>query len=234
MFKKYLLIINLTVVSLLLFTTSIYAAGVNAWPEFYAQAPQIKIVDPMAVVVGSMPEGQNTLTIELTDVALYSGHICPSMAFGYILTKKALDALYPDALPVRGQIRVAAMAASDLLDVASYITGARSFYGRAEINAGDLVVDPSLKSKVPGRYIMIFQRKDNGKTVQAVFNKFKMIPPAQVKEIKAFLQKMLAGTASAQEKKEKWALLDALAKKVLLETPEGVLEVNPLKGYKFP
>ena len=123
------------VIALSVISTSAYSMPANPWPEFYNQAPEILIIDPMAVVVGSMPEGSNMITINLTDVAIYSGHICPSMASGYMLTKKAMDALYPNSIPQRGQIRVSAMAASDLMDVASYITGARAFYGRDEINA---------------------------------------------------------------------------------------------------
>lgn len=234
MLKKYLIAVNIITISLLAISTTVSAKSPNPWPVFYHQAPLIKIIDPMAVVVGSMPEGSNMITINLTDVAIYSGHICPAMASGYILAKKALDRLYPDSIPERGQIRVAAMAASDLLDVASYITGARAFYGRDEINAHDLVVDPSLKPKQPGRYVMVFQRKDTGKTVKAVFDKFKLIPPKEVKGIKEFLLKMLAGKALPREKEEKWAKLNRLVKKVLLDTPEGVLEITSIDGYKFP
>ena len=151
-----------------------------------------------------------------------------------MLTKMALDALYPDSTPVRGQVRVAAMAANDLFDVASYITGARAFYGRDEINANDLALDPSLKPEKQGKFVMVFQRKDNGKAVKAVFNKFKLIPPEQAKGVKTFLEKMLAGKALPQEKEEKWNKIQSLVKKVLLETPEGVLEITPIEKYKFP
>jgi formylmethanofuran dehydrogenase subunit E len=230
MFKQRLVM----VIALLAIAATACSRTTNPWPEFYDQSPVIQIIDPMAVLVGSMPEGSNMLTIKLADVALYSGHICPSMASGYMLTKIALDTLYPGSTPERGQIRVAAMAASDLVDVASYITGARAFYGRDEINAGDLVIDPALNPKQGGKYVMVFQRKDTGKAVKAVFDKFKLIPPEQVKEVKVFLEKMLAGKALPQEKEEKWAQLQGLVKKVLLETPEGVVEITPIDEYQFP
>ena len=207
----------------------------NPWPEFYSQVPEILIIDPMAVVVGSMPEGSNILTIKLTDVALYSGYICPGIAAGYMLTKKAMDALYPNSIPQRGQIRVSAMAAAgELMEVASYITGARAFYGRDLINAYDLVVDPSLKPKQRGQYVMVFQRKDTGKAVKAVYDKFKLIPEKKVKEVKVFLNKILTGKALPQEKEKNWAILNALVEKVLMETPEGVIEIIPMEGYQFP
>ena len=155
MFKQRL--VTVMVIALLAIATTVYSQTNNPWPEFYDQAPVIQIIDPMAKLVGSMPEGKNMLTIKLTDVALYSGHVCAGIASGYMLTKIALDALYPDSTPVRGQIRVAAMAAKDPFDVASYITGARAFYGRDEINANDLALDPSLKPEQPGKFVMVFQ-----------------------------------------------------------------------------
>ena len=232
MLKKCL--VTIIVIALSAISTSAYSMPANPWPEFYNQAPEILIIDPMAVVVGSMPEGSNMITINLTDVAVYSGHICPSMASGYMLTKKAMDALYPNSIPQRGQIRVSAMAASDLMDVASYITGARAFYGRDEINAYDLVVDPSLKPKKPGQYVMVFQRKDTGKAVKAVYDKFKLISEKKVKKIKKISKKILQGTASYQEKAKNWSILNTMVEKVIMKTPEGVLEITPMEGYQFP
>jgi formylmethanofuran dehydrogenase subunit E len=232
MLKKSLL--TIIVIALSAISTSVYSGTANPWPGFYSQAPEIRIIDPMAVVAGSMPEGANIITIKLTDLAVYSGHICPSMAAGYMLTKKAMNALYPNSIPQRGQIRVSAMAPTDLMDVASYITGARAFYGRDEINAYDLVVDPSLKPKQRGQYVMVFQRKDTGKTVKAVYDKFKLIPEKNVKEVKVFLNKMLKGEALPQEKEKNWTRLNGLVKKVLLDVPENVLEIIPVEGYQFP
>ena len=232
MFKKHFLTVML--IAALFTATTVYSQTTNTWLDFYDQAPVIQIIDPMAMLVGSLPEGKNMLTIKLTDVALYSGHVCVGIASGYILTKMALDSLYLDSIPERGQIRVAAMAPSDLFDVASYITGARAFYGRDEINANDLAIDPWLTPKKQGKLAMVFQRKDTGKAVTAVFNKFKLIPPDQAKGIKAFLKKMLAGKVLPQEKEKKWGEIQALVKKVLLETPEGVLEITSIDNYQFP
>ncbi len=219
---------------LLIVLSAAMALSQTQWPKFYKQAPTIQIKDPMASLVGSLPEGQNILTIHLTDVALYSGHVCPGIASGYMLVRKALQALYPGSIPERGQIRVAAMAASDLMDVASYITGARSFYGRDEINANDLVLDKSLNPKQPGVFVMVFQRKDNGKAVKAVFNKFKLMPPQKFKMMKTFFNKMLKGNVPRQEKEQKWAMVQATVKKIVLNTPKGLFTVTPLEGYHFP
>ena len=81
---------------------------------------------------------------------------------------------------------------------------------------------------------MIFQRKDTGKTVKAVLNRFKIFPAEKRKKLKIVLRQILAGKASAPEKKEKRAMLYGLVKKVLLDTPEGVLKITPMADYKFP
>ncbi len=206
----------------------------NLWPDFYNKAPTIKIKDPMALLVGSLPEEQNILTIHLTDVALYTGHVCPGIVSGYILTRLALQALYPEGIPERGQIRVAAMEPSDLMDVASYITGARSFYGRDEINAEDLAIDKSLYPGQPGVYVMVFQRKDNGKAVKAIFNKFNLMSPRQAKGMKLFLQNMLKEKVSQKEKEQRWTKIQSIVKRILLNPPKGVFNIFQLEGYHFP
>lgn len=233
MLKKCLL--TIIAIALSAISTTVYSMAANPWPEFYSQAPEILIIDPMAVMAGSMPEGANMLTIKLTDVALYSGRICPSMAAGYMLTKKAMDALYPNSIPQRGQIRVSATAAAtELMEVTSYITGVRPLYGRGEINACDLVIDPSLKPKKHGQYVMVFQRKDTGKAVKGVYNKFKLIPEKKIKKIKKISKKILQGNASPREKEKNWSILNTMVEKVLMETPEGVIEIIPMEGYQFP
>jgi len=55
-----------------------------------------------------------------------------------------------------------------------------------------------------------------------------------VKEVKKFLNKMLTGKALPREKEKNWSILNALVKKVLMETPEGVIEIIPMEGYQFP
>jgi len=236
MIKKHLFWIRFLLTVILITNISSVLAGEkeNLWPDFYNMAPTIQIKDPMALLVGSLPEEQNILTIHLTDVALYTGHVCPGIASGYVLTQLALQTLYPDEIPERGQIRVAAMAPSDLMDVATYITGARSFYGRDEINANDLVIDKSLNPKRPGLYVMVFQRKDNGKAVKAIFNKFALMSPEQAKSMKLFLQDMLKGKVSQKEKEEKWAKIQSIVKEILVNPPEGVFSILQLKEYHFP
>jgi hypothetical protein len=135
---------------------------------------------------------------------------------------------------VRGQIRVAASAPNGVFDLASYITGARAFYGRHGINANDLAVDPSLKSEVPGEFVIVFQRKDTGQAVRATLNKGPLMSPDQKAAIKSFKATVMDGTATEEQKQEVWARIQAIVKAVIVDTPEGVIAVAPLEGYVFP
>ncbi len=204
------------------------------WAKFYNEAPVIQVIDPMATLVGSVPEDKNVLDIHLTDVGLYTGHVCPGVGSGYMLTRLALKALYPDQIPRRGQVRVAAMAPSALLDVASYITGARAFYGRGKINAHDLAIDPSLDPKQPGTFVMVFQRKDTGKAVKVVFYKSKLIAGSRQKALNSYFHKAFQGKATDKEKEEMHKELQSLVKRVLVDTPEDLFEITALRAYRFP
>jgi len=207
----------------------------NLWRSFYADAPAIRVVDPMVNLVGSTVGAQDTLTIHLSDIALYTGHVCPGVASGYMLTRAALAALYPESLPERGQIRVAASKPACWLDVASYITGARGAWGRAEIdNVNDLVVDPALQSEGEGHLVVVFQRKDTGAAVKAIFNVEQIMSTEQHEGFKAFHTRVLDGTASEQEKQETWSQIQSLVRAVLLDTPEGLFEITPIEDYDFP
>ena len=126
------------------------------------------------------------------------------------------------------------MCPHDILDVASYITVARSFYGRDEINKDDLAVDNNLNPAAKGKCVIIFQRKDTGKTVKVIFNRSDLISPEQGKSFQGFFEKMMSGKASTKEKEEKWEELQSMVKTVLLNIPAGLFEIIQLKQYTFP
>jgi len=74
------------------------------FPDFFDRAPRIAVRDPLARFLGAAEEG----VIEYTyaDVVKLAGHSCPTVASAYLMTRAALQALYPDTLAERGGIRV--------------------------------------------------------------------------------------------------------------------------------
>ena len=173
--KAFGLLMGLMTVSFVLGAVPVQAKPSPTWVRpVFLKAGTIRVKDPMLVMAGLARDGDNVIGLSLVDVAKYTGHVCPGIASGFLITKAALKKLYPRGLPVRGQIKVTASKPNDILDVASYITGARAFYGREEINRNDLKVDPSLSHK-KGQCVLVFERKDNHKRVKVVFIRKKML-----------------------------------------------------------
>ena len=202
--------------------------------SLYDKAGIIKVKDPMASLVGYRKAGEDFFEISLDDVGKYSGHVCAGISSGFILVKQVLEKLYPNGeVPVRGQIRVAAQNGGDQLDVASYITGARAFYGRQEVNANDLIIDKSLAGQ-KGTFTMIFQRKDNGKMVKAVFNKLKLMTPEEIKTVMPIKQRIEEGKATQKDKEQFAKLVHSIVERAITNMPEGVITITECTKYKFP
>jgi hypothetical protein len=70
-----------------------------------ASAEPIRIRDPLAEVLGMVPEGE-PLVVRFEDVAKAAGHACPAVAGAYRSTQIALDRLYPEEYPVRSTVAV--------------------------------------------------------------------------------------------------------------------------------
>lgn len=169
------------------------------FPEFFDEAPRIATHDPLAKFLGAASDG--IIEYRYADVVKLAGHSCPTVASAYLMTRAALKALYPDTLPVRGEVRVelrgerTAGATGVIANVVSLLTGAthdtgfRGIAGRFD-RRGLLFFDVEIPGQI--RYI----RVDTAKAVTA---------SAQLDRIAAdsraafLLPRCLAGTASADE-----------------------------------
>ncbi|MGE5469370.1 MAG: hypothetical protein ACM3X0_01095 [Bacteroidota bacterium] len=98
------------------------------YPEFFDAIPAIRLHDPLAELLGASDDG--ILEYRYLDAVKLAGHSCPTVAAAWNMTRLALAALYPDALPIRGDLRVALRGRDDegvtgvIANVVSLITGA--------------------------------------------------------------------------------------------------------------
>ncbi|HEX6974796.1 MAG TPA: hypothetical protein VF147_10360 [Vicinamibacterales bacterium] len=98
------------------------------FPEFFDAAPRIAVRDPLAHFLGAAADG--VIDYGYADVVKLAGHSCPTVASAYLMTRAALRALYPNALPERGGLRVELRedrlegATGVVANVASVLTGA--------------------------------------------------------------------------------------------------------------
>lgn len=220
------------IILLMLISPQIFA-GAQWAQDFYKKVSPIKIKEPLGVIVGSLNPEESVISISIEDVGLYTGHICPGVAAGFRATVLALNGLYGKETPVRGKIRIAANIPSDLLDVASYITGARAFYGRGEVNKNDIVIDEALERK-PGIVVIVFQRKDTKKMVEVVFKKGKLFSPREMQRAKQMKKKIMEGRATKEEQETMKKIFQEKVKQILFNLPEGVITVKEIKDYNFP
>lgn len=73
-------------------------------PAFFDSVPRLRLHDPLAQFLGAAENG--VIEYSYLDAVKLAGHSCPTVAGAYWLTCRALAALYGDALPERGSIRV--------------------------------------------------------------------------------------------------------------------------------
>jgi hypothetical protein len=146
----------------------------TSWQRLATAAP-IHVRDPLAVVLGMVPEGE-PLVITFADVAKAAGHACPAVAGAYRSTQLALERLYPDELPVRSEIAVTVggepgdSGLGPMANVIRHITGAADetgfagfggYGGRENLLRFDDVA-------APGRAFR-FERTDTGAAVVVSF-----------------------------------------------------------------
>lgn len=102
-------------------------------PTFFATAPVIRTYDPLAEFLGAAEGG--IIDYRYEDAVRLAGHSCPTVASAFLMIRAALRALYGDALPVRGEIRVDLAQARDvgvagvIASIATLITGATADSG---------------------------------------------------------------------------------------------------------
>lgn len=74
------------------------------YPAFFDLAPSITMYDPLARFLGAAEGG--ILEYRYVDAVKAAGHSCPTVASAWLMTARALEALYPKDIPERGAIRV--------------------------------------------------------------------------------------------------------------------------------
>ena len=98
------------------------------YPAFFDSVRRVALHDPLAALLGASPDG--LLEYSFHDAVKLAGHSCPTVAGAYLMTLKALSALYGQDTPVRGNIRVAfrddqnSGVTGVIANVVSQITGA--------------------------------------------------------------------------------------------------------------
>lgn len=187
------------------------------YPAFFDEVKSITLHDPLAEVLGATSDGM--MTYSYLDAVKLAGHSCPTVAGAYLMTLKALEKLYPDSVPERGNIRVEFGAAQAdgvtgvIAAVAGLLTGAASEGGFKGLG-GRLSRRNLLLFGIGNAVEMKFTRMDTGSAVSMSYHPEIVTPPQGLPEL---MQKLLAGEASAEERVEFGQLWQMRVKRILID-----------------
>jgi formylmethanofuran dehydrogenase subunit E len=187
------------------------------YPAFFDDAPTITVHDALAEFLGASTGG--VMTYHYVDAVRLAGHSCPTVAGAYLMTRRALQLLYPDQLPERGAMQVSFADAQDdgvtgvIGSVAGLITGAAGVGGFKGI-AGQFRRQNLLQFGADMGGEARFTRLDTGATVELAMQTGRV--PADAR-MSGLLQKTLSGRATPDEAQEFASLWQDRVRRILLE-----------------
>lgn len=123
-------------------------------------------------------EREKNFQISLLDIVRFAGHACPSMVGAFLISRAAIENLYPDTkVGVRGEIEIdipdsaSQGATGPMSNVFSYITGAWADTGFGGFQGGDYVRRNLLRfnSPVSSSGAFRFTRRDTGASVDVIY-----------------------------------------------------------------
>jgi hypothetical protein len=200
------------------------------YPDFFDAVPQISLYDPLSEFLGATGDG--VMRYGYIDAVRLAGHSCPTVASAYWSTCKALSFLYPDAMPVRGDISVefsqdsASGVTGVIANVVSMLTGAMSDNGFKGLG-GRFDRRKRLHFAVEGMQgEMRFTRLDTGQAVYVAAN-LQLVPASP--RMSVLMASCLAGNATQAEANEFRQLWQARVRSILLEhgNDPAVFAVTP-------
>jgi hypothetical protein len=169
----------------------------------------IRLLDPLAEFLGLRAVGE-PIAYSLEDAGRYAGHLCPTVATAFEMTRLALRTLYPDTTPVRGSLRVTVASAPDqfangpLARVIGYVTGAAGedgFRGLSGRWSRQNLLRYAPKDEPFGS--VLFERLDNGRSVRLLATP--EVLAADGPNIGPLLAEALRATQAHPEFQQAWA-----------------------------
>lgn len=196
------------------------------YPAFFDQAPAITVHDGLAEFLGACSDGM--ITYRYLDAVRLAGHSCPTVAGAYLLTRRALNLLYPEQVPERGAIQVRFAAPLDegvtgvIGSVVSLVTGAAGLGGFKGIGhdfrrQNLMYFSCALEGEVR------FDRLDTGSSVMLSMRMNRVEPDPRTGPL---LRKILSGEAAPQERGEFAELWQERVRRILIDhadDPELIL-----------
>jgi hypothetical protein len=173
-----------------------------SYPIFFDDIVSIKIIDPLSNILGAFDKGEYEFTF--LEIVKSAGHSCPTVAGAYLMTAQALKALYPNELPVRGNIKIEFKEALEdgvagvIGNVITQITGATDKSGFKGL-AGKFARHSLMNFNADINSSARFTRVDTDKSVDIFYDPSLIKPNPNMGFL---MQKIMGNTASEEDFKE--------------------------------
>lgn len=195
--------------------------------DFLKEVRPVKFKEPLAETLGAVKEEGATLEYTFIDAIKMAGHACPTVAGAYLSCQKALERLYLDETPVRGEISITVYGEPDegvygvMAQVFSFLTGAApstGFRGLGHKFKRKDLLKFSPDKIDPQAMCFEFRRLDTGKAVLIKFYP-RQIPFSEdkAKRMGELLEKVIWEAAKDEEKREFQELWMGRVRDMLLE-----------------
>lgn len=188
-----------------------------SFPEFFSRIPSLTLRDPLAELLGAAEGG--LIEYHFADAVKLAGHSCPTVAGAWLMTVRALQRLYADATPERGNIAVAMSeeigqgVAGVMASIATLLTGAAGEGGFKGLG-GRHARRNRLHFGMAGTADMVFTRGDNQAAVDCKL-RLDLVPADP--RMRHLLPAVVSGEASAAEKKLFAELWQDRVKRILID-----------------
>lgn len=197
------------------------------FPDFFCHVPTITVLDRLAAFLGAPAHGR--LTYAYADAVRLAGHSCPTVAGAWLMTIKAMTALWPDGLPERGAIQLQLPDSQEegvtgvIAAVAGLVTGAAGpggFKGIAgRFNRADLM---TFAQPIPAS--LALRRTDTGAGLMATYDPSQVLPDQSMRPA---LQRILAGTDAPEDAAIFANAWQDRVRRILIEHADEVVTLTP-------
>lgn len=188
-----------------------------AFPIFFEEVPAFVVRDPLAEILGAAEGG--LIEYRFADAVRLAGHSCPTVAGAWLMTTRALRALYGDAIPERGSVAVAfgdglgSGVTGVIASIATLLTGAAGIGGFKGLG-GRFSRRDLLSFDVADVEDICFTRRDTGASVQVTLD---LSPVPGDSRMGMLLPALLSGTATVEEKQLFGELWQDRVRRILID-----------------
>lgn len=219
--------------------------GANWNYEYIQNVPPIMMRDPLIEMLGQTNEA---IPYYYEEAAKTAGHSCQVVASAWMITRLALEQLYPNGeIPVRGQIKIEMPGAEDEWnigvygEVMAYVTGASTKNGfsgsvfakgnPSSVRRNKMIYTEKPVGTPPPKMKWVFTRLDNNKSVTASWNITLVQPKTDEKFLKEIGNKVASGTATPEELAEFHKNWNAAAVFILenAKTIDGLITIRNIE-----